>query len=292
MTRLNSMSSARTQGRWEAAAESESGKWTTRALSTFTLRPHSMNALILAAGYATRLYPLTLDKAKPLLGVAGKPMMEWVIDNLAPIAGLEKVYVVTNDKFAASFQAWADEYNRTHAKLAFEIINDHSTSDADKLGAIGDINLCISRAGLDKSDLIVVAGDNLFNESLKDFGAFCAQASRPVLGVYDVGSLEEAKKYGVVAVDATGTIASFEEKPAEPKSTLIGIALYYYPREVVAMIPTYLAAGNNPDQPGRFVQWLYPRAAVATWQVPGTWFDVGSKETLEEANRIFAKFVK
>lgn len=249
-----------------------------------------MNALILAAGYATRLYPLTLDKAKPLLDVAGKPMMEWVIDNLAPIKGLEKVYVVTNAKFAASFQEWADRYNQTHAKLAFEIINDGSTSDADKLGAIGDINLVISRANLVASDLIVVAGDNLFNQSLEDFGRFCSEKNQPVLGVYDVGSLEEAKKYGVVAVDAQGVITSFEEKPPQPKSTLIGIALYYYPKEVVGMIPTYIAAGNNPDQPGRFVQWLYQRAAVQTWQVPGTWFDVGSKETLEEANRLFAQF--
>ena len=250
-----------------------------------------MNILILAAGYATRLSPLTENKAKPLLDVAGKPMMEWVIDNLAPIDGIEKVYVVTNNKFAADFQAWADEYNRTHAKLAFEIINDGSTSDADKLGAIGDLNLVISRANLASSDLIVVAGDNLFNQSLEDFGKFCREKNQPVLGVYDVGSLEQAKKYGVVAVDAEGTITSFEEKPAEPKSTLIGIALYYYPAETVASVATYLAAGNNPDQPGRFVQWLYPRTPVQTWQVPGTWFDVGSKETLEEANAIFAQFV-
>jgi glucose-1-phosphate thymidylyltransferase len=250
-----------------------------------------MNVLILAAGYATRLYPLTENKAKPLLDVAGKPMMAWVIDNLAPIKGIEKVYVVTNSKFAADFQAWADDYNETHAKLAFEIINDGSTSDADKLGAIGDINLVIARAGLVGSDLIVVAGDNLFSESLEDFGRFCSEKNQPVLGVYDVGSLEEAKKYGVVAVDSNGVITSFEEKPAQPKSTLIGIALYYYPSATVAMIPTYIAAGNNPDQPGRFVQWLYQRTPVQTWQVPGTWFDVGSKETLEEANKIFAQFV-
>jgi glucose-1-phosphate thymidylyltransferase len=251
-----------------------------------------MNVLILAAGYATRLYPLTEKRAKPLLDVAGKPMMEWVIDNLAPIQSLEKVYVVTNNKFAADFQAWADEYNAAHPKLAFEIINDGSTSDADKLGAIGDINLVISRANLIDSDLIVVAGDNLFSESLEDFGRFCQEAKKPVLGVYDVGSKEEAKKYGNVAVDAQGTITSFEEKPPEPKSTLIGIALYYYPKETIGMFTTYIAAGNNPDQPGRFVQWLYKQMPVSTWQVPGTWFDVGSKETLEEANRIFAKFAK
>src|SRR5687768_5079428 len=251
-----------------------------------------MNILILAAGYATRLYPLTQNKAKPLLDVAGKPMMEWVIDNLAPIEGIEKVYVVTNSKFAADFQTWADHYNQTHAKLPFEIINDGSTSDADKLGAIGDINLIIARAGLVESDLIVVAGDNLFSESLEAFGTFCATKDQPVLGVYDVGSLEEAKKYGVVAVSPSGEITSFEEKPAAPKSTLIGIALYYYPARIVAEFSTYLAAGNNPDQPGRFVQWLYQHTPVRTWEVPGTWFDVGSKETLDEANRIYAQFAE
>lgn len=249
-----------------------------------------MNILILAAGYATRLYPLTLNKAKPLLEVASKPMMEWVIDNLAPIDGIEKVYVVTNSKFAGDFQAWADGYNQSHAKLAFEIINDGSTSDTDKLGAIGDINLCVARAGLHASDLIVVAGDNLFSQSLAEFGKFCREKNQPVLGVYDVGSREEAKKYGVIAVDRSGVITSFEEKPAEPQSTLIGIALYYYPRQTVGDFATYIAAGNNPDQPGRFVQWLYRRTAVQTWEVPGTWFDVGSKETLEEAGRIFSQF--
>lgn len=249
-----------------------------------------MNILILAAGYATRLYPLTEKKAKPLLEVAGKPMMEWVIDNLEPIEGIEKVYVVTNNKFAADFQAWADEYHARHPKLTLEIINDGSTSDADKLGAIGDINLCISRANLQNSDLIVVAGDNLFSESLQDFGKQCLACNEPVLGVYDVGSLQEAKKYGVIAVGPEGEITSFEEKPAEPKSTLIGIALYFYPKQTVPMFTTYIAAGNNPDQPGRFVQWLYQHTRVRTWEVPGTWFDVGSKETLEEANRIFEQF--
>ena len=249
-----------------------------------------MNILILAAGYATRLYPLTQNKAKPLLDVAGKPMMEWVIDNLAPISGIEKVYVVTNNKFAADFEAWAKHYNEGHAKLAFEIVNDGSTSDSDKLGAIGDLHFVIQKHRIDTSDLLVVAGDNLFSESLEAFGDFCREKNQPVLGVYDVGSLEQAKKYGVVAIDGAGKITEFVEKPSEPPSTLIGIALYYYPADTVKLIAQYLAEGNNPDQPGRFVQWLYPRTAVRTWSVPGTWFDVGSKETLEEAGKIFQQF--
>ncbi len=249
-----------------------------------------MNILILAAGYATRLYPLTLTKAKPLLEVAGKPMMEWVIDNLAPISGIKKVFVVTNNKFAADFQVWADSYSKTQPKLAFEIVNDQSTGDSDKLGAIGDIHYVVQKYGIENEELLVVAGDNLFSESLEGYGTFAREKNIPVLGVYDVGSLEEAKKYGVVAVGSEGIISQFVEKPAEPPSTLIGIALYYYPSHIVPKIREYLEEGNNPDQPGRFVQWLYPRTQVATWSVPGTWFDVGSKETLEEANRIFADY--
>src|SRR5450755_3049674 len=113
-----------------------------------------MHTLILAAGYATRLYPLTLHKAKPLLEVAGKPMIEWVLDNLAPISDLESVYVVTNNKFAADFQAWADDYVKRQPKIRFKIVNDNSMSDQDKLGAIGDINLVVSRENLATSDLM------------------------------------------------------------------------------------------------------------------------------------------
>lgn len=246
-----------------------------------------MKVLILAAGYATRLYPLTLTQPKPLLPVAGKPMIEYVLDNIAPI-GVERVYVVTNNKFAEHFQKWADNYRATKAKLDFTIVNDKSTDDSNKLGAIGDMHLVINQEKLD-SDLIVVAGDNLFSEPIKGFGDFCREKNAPVLGVYDVGSLDQIKKYNSINIDAQGKITYFEEKPAKPTSTLTGIALYYYPKHVLPLIRQYVAEGNNPDQPGRLIQWLYPRTPVYTWTVPGTWYDIGSKETLEEANRIFAK---
>jgi glucose-1-phosphate thymidylyltransferase len=246
-----------------------------------------MKVLILAAGYATRLYPLTLTQPKPLLPVAGKPMIEYVLDNVAPI-GVERVYVVTNNKFADHFQKWADGYRASKAKLDFTIVNDKSTDDSNKLGAIGDMNLVVTQEKI-ASDLIVVAGDNLFSEPIKGFGDFCRQKNAPVLGVYDVGSLEQVKKYNSINVDADGKITFFEEKPAKPTSTLTGIALYYYPKHVLPLIKQYVAEGNNPDQPGRLVQWLYTRTPVYTWTVPGMWYDIGSKETLEEANRIFAK---
>lgn len=247
-----------------------------------------MKVLILAAGYATRLYPLTLTQPKPLLPVAGKPMIDYVLDNLAPIPGIDRVYIVTNAKFAGHFQKWADNYKATKSKLEFTIINDGSTDDTNKLGAIGDLNLVLQREGVD-DDLIVVAGDNLFSQSLEKFGTFCREKNQPVLGVYDVQSLDQAKKYGVVDVEADGRITTFVEKPANPTSTLIGIALYFYPKATLPRIKQYLAEGNNPDQPGRLIQWLYLRESVFTWSVPGIWYDIGSKETLEEANRIYGK---
>jgi len=141
---------------------------------------------------------------------------------------------------------------------------------------------------LKKSDLIVIAGDNLFSEPLTDF-VECAKQAEAAVAVYDVGSLEAIKKYGNISVDVQGIITHFEEKPEKPKSTLAAIALYYYSREILSLFTTYIAAGNNPDQPGRFVQWLYQRKPVKTFQIKGQWLDIGSKETLEEANKIFAK---
>lgn len=247
-----------------------------------------MQVLILAAGYATRLYPLTLNQPKPLLPVAGKPMLEHVLDNLSTIPGLHDIFIVTNNKFAGHFETWAKEYGTRHSAYRFKVINDGSTSDTDKLGAIGDIHFVIQREKLN-DDLLVIAGDNLFNRSLEGFAAYGKQKNASVLALYDVSDLESIKKYNSVTTDADGRITFFEEKPKNPTSTRTGIALYYYPAEIVKLVETYIKEGNNPDQPGRFVQWLYPRVPVYTWDVPGTWFDIGSKETLDEANKIFSE---
>jgi glucose-1-phosphate thymidylyltransferase len=247
-----------------------------------------MNALILGAGYATRLYPLTLKKAKPLLEVGGKPMIEWLFDNLVSVSGLRTVYVVTNSKFAKDFQNWANGYHDRHNGLQIKIINDGSTSDDDKLGAIGDINLVLTREGLTNDDLLVVAGDNLFEQPLTDF-VNVAKDSPATVAVHDVGDLEAMKKYGTVTIDKKGVITNFEEKPKQPKSTLAAVALYYYSRDTLPLFTTYLAAGNNPDQPGLFLQWLSTRKPVGTFEIKGRWLDIGSKETLENADKIFSK---
>jgi glucose-1-phosphate thymidylyltransferase len=249
-----------------------------------------MNALLLAAGYATRLYPLTLNRAKPLLEVAGKPMIERIADHLRGVADLRTVYIVTNNKFAADFQAWADQYAQRKPGFTLRVINDGSTSDDDKLGAIGDINLVLTREEAGTDDLLIIAGDNLFNESLHEFVEF-AKDKPATVAIYDVGSLEAIRKYAAVTLNSQGVITQFEEKPANPSSTMAAIALYYYSRDVLSLFTTYLAAGNNPDQPGRFLQWLYTRKPVSTFEIEGLWLDIGSKETLEEANKIFQKFV-
>ena len=150
------------------------------------------------------------------------------------------------------------------------------------------MNLVLTKAQIDDS-IVVVAGDNLFSNSLEDFGEFCRAQDAPVLGVYDVGNLDEIKKYNAIEIDTAGRISFFEEKPAHPKSTLTGIALYYYPKWALSLIRQYLAEGNHADQPGLLVQWLYQRTPFYVWRVPGIWYDVGSKETLEEANQIFAR---
>lgn len=247
-----------------------------------------MNVIILAAGYATRLYPLTLTRPKPLLPVAGKPMIEHVLEKLAPIRGIERIYVVTNAKFAAAFEEWAGRWRGPHPTPELRVVNDGTTDESNKLGAIGDIHFVLKTQAVD-SDLIVVAGDNLFSEPLGEFREFCRRQNAPVLALYDVGDLEAIKKYNAISLDGQGRITFFEEKPRNPTSTLTGIALYFYPKHTLPLIHRYIAEGNNPDQPGRLIQWLYPQLPVYTWRVPGLWFDIGSKESLEEADRIFSR---
>jgi glucose-1-phosphate thymidylyltransferase len=239
-----------------------------------------MKALVLAAGYATRLYPLTLDRPKALLEVGGRPMLDHILERLEAM-GADETIVVTNAKFTPHFEKWAKR------KKGVTIVNDGTTSNDDRLGAIGDIGFVLDTLGLD-DDLVVIAGDNLFSEDVADFSAFGRKVDAPVLAVHDMGDRSKMHEYNQVQLDADDRITFFEEKPSDAQTTLAGVALYYYPRSALPLVRRYLDEGNNPDQPGRLVEWLYPRTPVYAWRLPGIWYDIGSAETLAQADTIFS----
>ena len=237
-----------------------------------------MKAIILAAGYATRLYPLTKTLAKPLLPVGGRPMLDYLLDRLREADAIDEIHVVTNHKFADAFADWARTRDvRVH--------DDGTASEDERLGAIGDIAFVIEQAGLEDEDLLVVAGDNLFDYSLADYLRWWrdkGEASAVVL--YDVGSLELVKQYSSVELDEAGRLHSFVEKPEDPRSSLVATASYIYHRAHAPLIRRYLEEGNAPDQPGRFVAWLVPRVPVYGYTVTGDWRDIGDASQLLEAD--------
>jgi glucose-1-phosphate thymidylyltransferase len=230
-----------------------------------------VKALILAAGYATRLRPLTDSIAKPLLPVGGRPMVDWILDGIRETSA-DEVHLVTNARFAADFERWAED-------KGVHVHNDGTTSNEDRLGAIGDIDF----VGLE-DDLLAIASDNLFDYSLADYEAYWRSKGGSCVAVHDVGDRELAKKYGIVDVDGDDRITNFVEKPENPPTTLCATATYLYKRDDAARVKTYLAEGNPPDQPGNFVAWLHARAPVYAYRFPGEWYDIGDREQLLEAD--------
>jgi glucose-1-phosphate thymidylyltransferase len=241
-----------------------------------------VKTIVLAAGYATRLYPLTKTVAKPLLPVGGRPMLDHLLDRIREVEEVDAVHVVTNHKFADAFDEWASTRDVV-------VHDDGTTSEEDRLGAIGDIAFVIDRAGLD-DDVLVIAGDNLFDYSLQDYVHWWkgkGEASAVVL--YDVGELELVKQYSNVEVDDDERLVSFVEKPEQPTTTLVATAAYLYHRAHLPLLRRYLDEGNPPDHPGRLVAWLVPRAPVYGYTAAGDWRDIGDAGQLLEAdNRLRA----
>jgi len=243
-----------------------------------------MKAIVLAAGYATRLYPLTLTVAKPLLTVGGRPMIDHILDRIREVDEIDAVHVVTNRKFAESFETWAA------GRDGVVVHDDGTATESDRLGAVGDIAFVLARARLAGEDLLVVAGDNLFDFSLVDYVEWWrGKGEASAVALHDVGDLGLAAKYGIVALGDGDRVESFEEKPAEPQSTLAATATYLFHRAHVPLVRRYLGEGNSPDQPGRFVAWLVPRAPVYGYIFEGDWRDIGDAAQLLEAdNRLRA----
>lgn len=237
-----------------------------------------MKALLLAAGYGTRLYPLTKDRPKTLLPVAGRPMLDWIADKVDEVEAVNELHVVTNSRFAEAVKQWADA---REGRLAPFVHDDGTTSDDDRLGAIGDIAFAIARGGLADDDLLVVAGDNLFDFSLDHYVSWWRdKGEASAIAVRDCGSVELARQYAVVTLDDEERVVSFVEKPVEPTGTLVAVATYVYHRNHVPLVSKYLAGGNPPDAPGNLIAWLHTRRAVYGYRFGGTWFDIGDRGQL------------
>jgi glucose-1-phosphate thymidylyltransferase len=209
-------------------------------------------------------------------------MLEYLYEKLARVDDVDELYVVTNARFSGEFRAWAASAERP---LPVVVHDDGTTSNEDRLGAIGDIQFLIERARLAGENLLVVAGDNLFDFELVDFVSFWrSKPGSAAICVHDVGDPARMKEYSMVVLDDDDRVTYFEEKPQAPATTLAAIAVYLYPAAHAALVEEYLASGNPPDQPGRFVAWLYSRQPVYAYRFSGDWLDIGDREQLFDAD--------
>jgi glucose-1-phosphate thymidylyltransferase len=239
-----------------------------------------MKGLILAAGYGTRLYPLTLDRPKPLVKVGGKTILERLLRKMEELEGCDRVYIVTNDKFYGMVSRWIRDRN-----FSFEltVINDMTTSNDDRLGAIGDISLVLEKEKLE-DDVLIVAGDNLFEFNIADFITRVKKSEKFGVALFDVKDSKLAQKYGIVSLDEKNYILDFQEKPEKPKSTLASTGIYYFPKLKLSMLDDYMNTGLAKDAPGNFVKWLSSTEKVYGYVFDQGWYDIGDKNSLEKAD--------
>lgn len=239
-----------------------------------------MKCVILAAGYATRLYPLTENFPKPLLEVAGKPILDWLIDDMASTGMVEEYIVISNHKFAHIFEEWAAK----KSDVTIRVIDDGTTSNETRLGAVKDIQFAIEQLQLD-DDLLVMAGDNLLDFSLGEFMRYGKEKNATCVMRYYEASEARLHKTGVIEIDANDGILSFEEKPAQPKSHWCVPAFYYYTREDSHLIKKGIESGCGTDAPGSFIAWLCGQTKVYAWEMPGRRYDIGNLESYEEVKQ-------
>ena len=236
-----------------------------------------MKAVVLAGGYATRLWPITRHRPKMLLPVGDTTVIDRIFAELEADERVDEVFVSTNEAFAEEFEAYIAESEFEKLTLSVE-----DTSEEDeKFGVVGAMGQLVDREGVD-DDLLVIAGDNLISFAVSEFLDYFEAHDAPTLAAYDVGSREKAKSYGLVDLE-DDRVVDFQEKPDDPKSTLVSIACYAFPQKSLDLLPTYLEDGNNPDEPGWFVQWLQNREATYAYTFEGAWFDIGTPESYLDA---------
>ena len=244
-----------------------------------------MKIILLCAGYATRLYPLTKDLPKPLLPIAGRPMLEWILDQVKLLPGVEKVFIVTNHRFAGHFEKWV---HGVRYDWPLEVVDDQTTTNDNRLGAIGDLAFVLTRKNIGAEDLLVLAGDNIFNFELGEFVKFAnAKRPHPALAVFDVADRELAKQYGLVRLSNEGRVVEFLEKPENPPTNLASCGIYWLPAQSRVLLDRYLATGHNSDQPGHYMRWLAEQHSLFAASLKGHWLDIGDPISYEKANALF-----
>lgn len=246
-----------------------------------------MKALILAAGYATRMYPLTKDYPKPLLLVKNRPIVTYILEKLKNLHELDEIILVTNSKFIASFRKWKKQ--QVIAKK-LTLVDDLTRDNVHRRGAIGDVNFVLNKKRI-KQDLLVIGGDNLFDGALDDFLRFAREKEKsPVIGAYNIKDKRKARKYGVIRLDNSRRIIDFKEKPAKPASTLVAMCLYYFPEEKLKLIKQYIKGkGHRLDATGFYIDWLKDKCPVYGFVFKGRWYDIGDYRYYYEAKKKFAK---
>lgn len=238
-----------------------------------------MKALLLAAGYAMRLRPLTEQTAKPLLPVGGRPMIDWILEAIEASGTVDGINVVTNAVYAEAFERWG-------AERGVVVWNDGTSSNDDRLGALGDIRFAVERGRLDEDGdgLLVIAADNLFEFALADYVDFWFEKGGSALAVHRLADPSLASLYGVVELDRNERVVGMQEKPEHPRSDLVSTATYLFSREHLAVLERYLDEGNAPDPPGAFLAWLCEREPVYGFRFSEAWLDIGDPEQLLEAD--------
>lgn len=240
-----------------------------------------MKCIILAAGYATRLYPLTENFPKPLLKVGDKAILDWLIDDIEPM--IDEFIVVSNHKFAQIFEDWAKDRSGN-----ITIIDDGTVSNDTRLGAVKDIQLAVNKADIE-DDCLVMAGDNLLDFSLIKFVEFAKDKDTACVMCHPEDRLEALRKTAVITMDGDHKITSYEEKPVDPKGNHAVPPFYFYKAEDLQLIQSALDAGCGYDAPGSFAAWLSTKKTMHAFVMPGKRYDIGDVASYENVKAVFKK---